>query len=255
MNLNLKRPLSIDTAEIDTPKKKTARIYFTSPDMIKLEEAVVCLVLYKKGDDFPVTCLDAARGTLGELIDAVSGAGDRIGIPQTMASGKNLMFLLVLAIATAKHGIDAVKAERCKFDAARVSERRAPSRSWMSWCKGDRRSSSMLSDIHTVRWSVIKCDLTAPTTTEAEVDDVIDDLDLHIEEEDMDADVARCFASHPRQPPCTADEIMGLGDAYADGWKCDCCDVGDESGLSMHHCLVCLLDMCGKCEGRYRISV
>jgi len=86
-----------------------------------LTSAVAELVTRAKEPDFPARVLEAVRGPLGSLIDAVT-ANDGIGLPSSGGPGKNLMSMLRLA---------AVQAQ-----APQLVQRDSGGASWLVWIRG-----------------------------------------------------------------------------------------------------------------------
>lgn len=181
---------------------------------------------------FPAKCLQIARSEIATILDAPLNARKTLMLRAETADGRTLGLVLLLAAACASDGLAALQTDRAAFD----DERTRPTRSWLSWAKRVRRSSSLLSKHSLVNWTTIR----AALFNEDEVQTIVEHDDVQTTTGSV---VFECFQEHD-----DAVSIHTLGD---DDLVCDCCGVAwTNCDRQFYRCQECSLELCACCEER-----
>jgi hypothetical protein len=179
------------------------------------------LLVHKTAADFPLKCVATVLREVAPLLDGPYNSNDTLLLRAETGAGRNLGLVLLLAAATvAGGGLDALKAERAKFDDSRT----ARTRNWIGWAKRVRRTSPLLAGLSTGHWSTVRAA-------------------IFTEPGDPSDDVVRCFQDHE-----DAVSIATLDDDYL---TCDCCDIAStKCRLQFYRCQKCSMELCAECEER-----
>jgi hypothetical protein len=275
-NISSKRDLEFDfDQEFGQPAKKQHVDLTLSDAQVELIGMVDKLLECKAADKFPSTALVSFQGTLMPFLEQHSRRGNLV-LRAMSAEGKRLLQVVVLAISCKEHGVIALTNDRAALDNQRISERKAPTKDWLSYLHFARKSSPLLSGIATSSLSVVKgyfaeatsdtdsagsdehppADIDMPFLYEkkAPVEDdtssvatlSVADVGGESEAESVDSifslsdEAVECFTYH-QIVPLTAGEIASGGDDDYDlGWKCDSCGFeASEPDSTFDRCWIC----------------
>ena len=216
------------------------------------------LLVHKTTADFPLKCVATVLSEVAPLLDGPYNSNDTLLLRAETGAGRNLGLVLLLAAATvAGGGLDALKAERAKFDDSRT----ARTRNWIGWAKRVRRTSPLLAGRSAARWSTMRAAILQATDGVSERGDAETDEYEPAEHgsaehgsaehepcddesrADPSDDVVRCFQDHG-----DAVSIATLDDDYL---TCDCCDIAwTKCSLVFYRCHKCSIELCAECEER-----
>jgi hypothetical protein len=218
------------------------------------------LLLHKTEPDFPVQCVSTVLRDLLPILDSPVNRHDRLLIRAETGAGKNLVNVMVIAMACGRDGLAVLQAERSEFDKSRAN----PTRNWISWVKLSKTTSPVFTNLSAARWSTARAAIIyQATATElvssepelgkdggsaAEQDD--DDIQepccgSHEMRVDLSDDVVECFQNHDD----AVDISLALFPDYAQ--TCDSCAIDSSASPSaFYSCAACLRTYCACCEER-----
>jgi len=276
-NLTSKRDLQVDfDAEFRQPAAKKRHVDLTLSDaQVELIGMVDNLLDDKAADDFPSISMATFQGTLLPFIEQHSRKNNMV-LPAMSAPGKRLIQLVVIAIACNEHGVDELANDRAGVDRQRISERKAPTKDWLSYLHFARKSSPILNGIATSSLSVVKGYFAEGTSdTESAISDEHSPVDIDMPflyekkapvdddtssvatlsvadvsgESDADSvdsifslsdETVECFTYHELIPLTASEMASGGTDDYDLGWKCDSCSFeASEPGTTLERCWTC----------------
>ena len=209
-----------------------------------LESIVTDLVKYKGMEEFPLLCAQMFDKDLFPVIEANTVRGSLV-IPKMVATGKSLVVIIRIALATKIYGVEALNTMRVEFDKKRVASGRARSKHWFAL-----KDTAMLKEIDTSTWGSVK-----RAVESRQVNDTEDTYSVHTLTDDdlfsLSDETVECFTAH-ELVPITAKVMFHSGDhSYNAGWLCDSCGFESErSDSPFDRCWVCQRDYCWPCSDR-----
>jgi hypothetical protein len=225
-----------------------------------IRETVAALLLHKTEPDFPVQCVSTVLRDLLPVLDSPVNRHDRLLIRAETGAGRNLVNVLVIAMACGRDGLAVLQAERSEFD----KERANPTRNWISWVKLSKTTSPVFTNLSAARWSTARAAImyqataTEVVSSEPELgeedggsaeqqDDDIQEpcCGSHEMRVELSDDVVECFQNHDD----AVDISLALFPDYAQ--TCDSCAIDSSASPSAFYaCAACFRTYCACCEER-----
>ena len=239
------------------PAQKQPRVVERSPRE-QLKEIVLALADHREDSDFPAQCASAFDETIRPFLDQHSRK-DTLLLPQMRSPGKLLVHVLQLAVACKNHGAVALQTAREQLDAARVQNRRSPTRNWFAVARDLVSAKHQLfNDVKTTTWTDVKVsvhplfDLAPLGLGENEEPDRGLDDDCYSWTGSLSDEVVACFSAAHDLESLSTDDLYASGwDEYQVGFRCDSCEKDyDPMALQFYHCESCRVDYCPGCAER-----
>ena len=228
--------------ECAPPAQKQLRVAEPNSPREQLKEIVLALADHREDADFPAQCASAFDETIQPFLDQHSRK-DTLLLPQMRSPGKLLVHVLQLAVACKNHGAAALDTAREQLDAARLQNRRAPTRNWFAVARDLVSAKHLLFNAtKTTTWPDVKASLHPPFEPAPLDDDCFS----------LSDEVVNCFSVAHDLESLSTDDLYAAGwDEYQVGFRCDSCEKDyDPMELQFYHCETCRVDYCPGCAGR-----